>query len=84
MVHITRFAFRVRSFVIVVSVRNQGRELQRNTISAFSVPVGDDLVASEFRFMASEKGVGLVFINLVNGSEHEQFFLSFFDLPGGG
>ena len=75
MAHIARFAFRVRSFVIAVSVRNQGRELQRNTISAFSVPVGDDLAACEFRFMASEKSVRLVYINLLNGSLHEQFFL---------
>ena len=39
------------------------------------LPVEDDLVASEFRFKASEKGFRLVYINLVKGSLHEQFFL---------
>ena len=43
------------SFVIAISVRNQGRELQRNTELAFTSS-GDDLVASEFRFKASEQG----------------------------
>ena len=32
------------------------------------LPVGDDLLASEFRFKASEKGVRLVYINLVIGN----------------
>ena len=32
------------------------------------LPVGDDLLASEFRFKASEKGVRLVHINLVIGN----------------
>ena len=39
------------------------------------LPVEDDLVASGFRFKASEKGFRLVYINLVNGSPHKQFFL---------
>ena len=38
------------------------------------LPVEDDLVASEFRFKASEKGFRLVYINLVKGSLHEQSF----------
>ena len=61
------------SFVIAISVRNQGRELQRNTELAFTSS-GDDLVASEFRFKASEQGFRFVYINLVNGSLHKQFF----------
>ena len=32
------------------------------------LPVGDDLIASEFRLKASEKGVRLVYINLVIGN----------------
>ena len=33
------------------------------------LPVGDDLVVSKFHFKASEKGVRLVYINLVIGNE---------------
>ena len=60
-------------FLIAISVRSQGRELQRKTELAFTSS-GDDLVASEFRFKASKQGFRFVYINLVNGSLHKQFF----------